>query len=276
MKLESYKQISSRIAMVGELLASCTLCPRKCGVNRIKGETGYCGLDAKAYCFREMRGFNEEHELLPAHQVYLAGCNLRCAFCSVAEWNMHPRIQHCLGIGQIAGSIAACRKNGVRTVIMIGGEPSVSVLGALKILRRMKPDTHIAWKTNMYFNPVMFDLLDGLVDVYVADFKCGRNSCSESILQAKKYAQTVKKNLLAASRHGDLIIRHLLIPGHWHCCAIPILRWIKANIPDVKLSLRGNYAPPVDNSGIPNRFVTNSELAKALDCAHSMKLNVII
>jgi putative pyruvate formate lyase activating enzyme len=87
MELSAYKMVAERMKEVGSELKSCRLCPRACGVDRWSGEKGYCGLDARAVCFREMMHEREERELVPSHQVYFAGCNLRCEFCTVGEWN---------------------------------------------------------------------------------------------------------------------------------------------------------------------------------------------
>ncbi len=90
MDYQAHTEISERVKLAKEALANCNLCPRQCSVDRSAGEKGYCGLDGTVRCFREMLYYGEESELVPSHQIHFAGCNLKCEFCVVAEWNEQP------------------------------------------------------------------------------------------------------------------------------------------------------------------------------------------
>ncbi|MHC4741676.1 MAG: radical SAM protein, partial [Planctomycetota bacterium] len=238
----AYKQIAARSEEVKELLRSCALCPRQCGIDRIAGEKGYCGLDGSARCFREMLHTAEEQELNPSHQIYFAGCNLRCEFCSVAEWNEEPLAADELDIDELSERIAHRRAQGARTLNLLGGEPTVSIYGILQLLAGIEPETKVVLNSNMYYDGRLHEVMDGLIDIYLADLKCGHSACAKELLDAEDYIDVAKENILRAYGRADVIVRHLILPGHRKCCLEPTLEWLAAELPNAKVSLRGNYA----------------------------------
>src|SRR4030042_2656081 len=90
MKHEAHRKAGRRMEIAREALRECWLCPRNCGIDRTAGEKGYCRLDDAVRCYREVLYSGEEADLNPSHHIYFAGCNLRCEFCTVAEWNEQP------------------------------------------------------------------------------------------------------------------------------------------------------------------------------------------
>ena len=110
------------------------MCPHLCGVNRLEGQTGVCGLDSNVYCFREMLNLTEEPGLVPSHQVYFAGCNLKCGFCSVAEWNADPMAVPVIEADNLVERIQTRQQQGAVNLNLLGGEPAVSIYGILELL----------------------------------------------------------------------------------------------------------------------------------------------
>ncbi len=255
-------------------LSECRLCPRRCGVNRLKGEVGYCGLNDKVYCFREMLHRFEESLINPSHQIYLAGCNLRCEFCSVSEWNAEPKAAMEMDAERIALKITERKEQGARSVNFLGGEPVLSLHGIFDVLARVKVDTKVVLNSNVYFSTELFETLDGFVDIYLADLKCGNNQCAVNMLNANNYIEIVQENISAAAR-SDLILRHLVLPGHFECCSKPVLDWIAENHQDIKVSLRGDYAPPVKAEKTPNKYLDKSEYEQVVIYARELELNLI-
>ena len=127
----------------------------------------------------------------------------------------------------------------------------------------------------MYYNSIVDELTTGLIDIYLADFKCGNNKCAESLLGASDYTEIVEENILKAAKHADVIIRHVIMPGHSQCCLKPILEWLADKLPGVKLSLRDNYVPPVQVASSPAGYLTQKEMQTAVGLAESMGLNLI-
>lgn len=256
-------------------LRQCRLCPRDCRVDRSRGQTGYCGLDGQIRCFREMLHPAEEAELSPSHQVYFAGCNLRCGFCTVAEWNEQPLAVGPLDMDWLVGRIEHRRGQGARNVNLLGGEPTVSLPGILSLLTRVPLSTPVVLNSNMYYNSDIDELLRTFVGVCLADLKCGNSECAGALLDARDYVDVARRNILMASRHCDLIVRHLILPGHMDCCLRPTLRWLAGAIPHVKLSLRTNYVPPATAGSAPTDYPSSADILAATNEARGLGLRLI-
>jgi len=275
MNCHPHDEISERVKMARQALVNCNLCPRQCGVDRTAGEKGFCGLDDTVRCFREVLLCNEESELVPSHQIYFAGCNIRCQFCVVAEWNEQPSAAREIDYDDMARKIAHCRSEGAKTLNLLGGEPAVNLYGILELLSRIDRQIKVVWNSNMYYNEIVDELTAGMVDVYLADFKCGNDGCASKLLGADNYIDIVKQNILKALRHADVIVRHLILPGHKQCCLEPILKWLANEVPDAKLSFWGDYMPPAQATASPTEYLTQSNMQDAENLAKSMGLNLI-
>ncbi len=275
MDYQAHSEIPERVKLAGEALVNCNLCPRLCGVNRAAGEKGYCGLDGTVRCFREMLYCGEENELNPSHQIHFAGCNLRCEFCVVAEWNENPMAAEEIDFDDMARKIITRQNNGAKTLNFLGGEPAVNLHGILELLGRVKPEIKVVWNSNMYYNEPVDELTMGLIDIYLADFKCGNNKCAGSLLGVRDYLEIVEENILKAAEHADVIIRHVIMPGHSQCCLQPIFEWLADKRLDVKLSLRNNYVPPVGVASAPTGYLSQEEMQTAVGLAENMGLNLI-
>jgi putative pyruvate formate lyase activating enzyme len=113
------------------------------------------------------------------------------------------------------------------------------------------------------------------VDVCLADLKCGNRRCAAALLDAEDYVEVARRNLHRASEHKDLIVRHLLLPGHMDCCTRPTLEWLAAELPRVKVSVRTNYVPPVEAKATPAGYVTSQEAEAACRLARDLGLHLI-
>ena len=271
----AHNEAADRVKAAREMLHCCGLCPRQCGVNRIASETGYCGLGGTARCFREMLHDAEEQQLNPSHQIYLAGCNLRCAFCTVAEWNEEPQAAEELDINKLKERIEYRKRQGARTLNLLGGEPTVSLPGIIELLSHLEPATQVVLNSNMYYNDCVDELMDGLIDIYLADLKCGNSSCAEALLDASDYVEVAKENIMKANRHAEVIVRHLILPGHRECCLEPTLNWLAEELPEVKVSLRNDYTPPAEVTAAPTEYLEQADVRDALDRARQLGLNLV-
>src|SRR5690606_39255165 len=112
----------------------------------------------------------------------------------------------------------------------VGGEPTIHlpcILAAMAECDRLPP---VVWKSDFHGSPAAFALLADVVDMYVADFKFGNDQCAGRIAGIDDYLAIVTRNLAIAAEQGDLIVRHLLLPGHFDCCYRPIVAWMRANL----------------------------------------------
>ena len=275
MQTDAYKQIDERTALAKETLRQCRLCPHECSVDRTKGQLGFCKLDDSFRCFREMIYRGEEAGLNPSHQIYFAGCNMKCEFCSVAEWNEDPEAAQILDIDFLASQIESRRNEGAKTLNLLGGEPAISVYSALKLLSRVDPSTCVVWNSSMYYNPIVDELMAGLVDIYLADLKCGNDKCSKSLLGCEDYFEVAKQNIISAEKHSKVIVRHLILPGHFECCTKPVMTWFSQNLSESKLSLRSDYTPPAGGVSCPKVYLSREELKNATNFATKLDLDIV-
>jgi putative pyruvate formate lyase activating enzyme len=123
------------------------------------------------------------------------------------------------------------------------------------------------------------ELLQGVVDVHVADLKYGNDDCARKASGIAGYWNAVTANLERAAVDARLIVRHLLLPGHGDCCVIPLLHWLARRLPDVPLNLMAQYRPDHLVAGARRsalgRSVTGDEVAAAQGLATSLGLPLL-
>jgi putative pyruvate formate lyase activating enzyme len=258
-------------------LADCQLCAHHCGVNRLAGEQGLCHAGAEARVFSAQLEVGDELELLPTFAIALSGCDLRCSFCITGAESWNPRAGERLCTVTLAAQAKTAMKNGAQTAMILGGEPTVHLPAVLEIVAALPPSLRLIWKTNAHGTALARSWLEGLFDVWLADYKFGNDHCAEHLAGVPRYQEVVRENLLWASHHSELIVRHLLMPGHVDCCWEPIARWLAANLPSVKVSLRSGFWPAWGAANHPElcQPFSRTERESAWVIAHSYDLRLI-
>jgi putative pyruvate formate lyase activating enzyme len=219
------------------------LCEHRCGADRLGGERGPCKAGPRARVFRHRVEYGEEVEIIPSHLFYLSGCDLRCVFCIAEQNAFNPSIGSELTAQFLASAVAQGRRRGARNIQWVGGEPTIHLPSILEAMAGCDDLPPIVWKSDFYGTPEAFQLLNGIVDVYVADFKFGNDGCAKRLAKVDRYVATITRNLSIAAIRGDLIVRHLLLPGHFDCCYRPIVEYISRELPSAKFSIRDGYLP---------------------------------
>jgi putative pyruvate formate lyase activating enzyme len=234
---------ADRARSARELLADCRLCGHDCGVNRLAGEKGLCHAGAETRYFSAQAEVSDEIELIPSYAIALSGCDMRCDFCitGAASWNPHA------GLGfsavEMAARARAALRDGARTIMVLGGEPTIHLPAALELVSHLPAAAKLIWKTNAHGAAPARELLDGMFDVWLADFKFGNDACAQRLAKTPDYLRVVQENLLWANGHSELIVRHLLMPGHGECCWRPVAEWLARHLPGVKVNLRAGFWP---------------------------------
>jgi putative pyruvate formate lyase activating enzyme len=121
--------------------------------------------------------------------------------------------------------------------------------------------------------------LAGFADVYLLDFKYGPGSCAEKISDAPDYWKVCTYNHLEARRHGELIVRVLVLPGHLECCTQPVLKWISKNLgAGTRVNLMFQYRPEWRAREIPElrRKLSREEMKKAVQMVKKAGLTNVI
>jgi putative pyruvate formate lyase activating enzyme len=257
--------VRERAARAREGLRSCNLCERRCGVDRSAGERAPCGLGDETWCFKRHISYAEELELLPSYMVYLGGCNFRCRFCVQAPQCFDPANGVRIDPVDAAAGFAAVVKRGARTINLLGGEPSLHLHTILEIAAESSESLPLVLNTNMYMTPEVIELLDGVVSLYIADFKFGRDECAEALAGVQRYTAVVTRNLLLVAPRTPLIVRHLLMPGHLDCCFRPAVHWLAEHLPETPFTLMTGYVPAwrAARNGPMSRCLTAGEVDEA-------------
>jgi len=267
------KELDEKIKKSREILESCHLCERRCNVNRLKGEKGVCGV-LESRINSEFIHWGEEPELVPSYTIFFSGCTFKCVFCQ--NWD----ISQCPDSGlEVKPETLAkmIEKVKARNVNWVGGEPTPNLAYILEVLSHLKRNIAQVWNSNMYVSLETMELLDGVVDVYLADFKYGNNKCAVKYSKVPKYWEIITRNHIIAKKQAEMIIRHLVLPNHIECCTKPVLEWISKNLDNVRVNVMDQYRPEykADEYEEINRRLEYNEFKEALSIAQDLGLNLV-
>jgi putative pyruvate formate lyase activating enzyme len=212
-------------------------------VNRLAGIAGECHAGAQARVFSAQTEVSDELCLAPTFAIAFSGCDLRCAFCITGYESWNAQAGEPLNPDDLAARAAAALAKGARSVMILGGEPTVFLPDALALAARLPETVPLIWKTNGHASATARALLDGIFDLWVVDYKFGNDACAGRLARVPNYTAVLAENLLWAAREHDLIIRHLLMPGHVECCWQPVAAWIARHLPAARVSLREGFWP---------------------------------
>jgi putative pyruvate formate lyase activating enzyme len=234
---------AERLDAIRVSLACCQLCLHQCRANRLKGPAGLCHAGASARIFSAQLEVGDELELIPAFAVALSGCNLRCGFCIAGEQNSQAQAGTELDAAGLARQACLALDQGAKSVLLLGGEPTIHLPSVMAIVAALPDDARLVLKTNGFCSAMARAWLEDLFDVWVVDYKFGGDACARRLAKVPDYTAAVRANLLWAQHHSELIVRHLLLPGHLDCCWRPVASWLAQNLPGIKVSLRTGYWP---------------------------------
>lgn len=246
-----------------DLLSSCNLCPRECRVNRFEGGTGYCrsdaGMNIASICIH--RG--EEPSISgPAGicNIFFAGCNLRCIYCQNYEIS-RPDGKCRTNISNLSDALSLIEGILSEDIKAIGFVSPSHVIPQVKVIirglneRGLKPIT--VFNTNSYDKPEVIDSLDGMIDVYLPDYKYVTPSLAGLFSDAADYPQVAlsalkrmyyqKGSTLPLDKEGraenGILIRHLVLPGHSDESKSVLSKLAKEISPGINISLMSQYHP---------------------------------
>ncbi len=235
--------VDLKLELAKRMLAKCEFCERKCGVDRAKGEKGFCGLGSKSFLSSEFIHNGEEASVVPSHTFFFIGCNFYCIYCQNFTISRQKERGTEVG-GKELAELAERRKNASRNINLVGGDPTPNLHTILEMLKFMDINKPIVWNSNMYMSEKTMRLLDGVVDVYLADFKYGNDRCAKKLSKVPDYWKTMTRNYSLAKEHAEILIRHLVLPNHLECCTSRILEWIGENLGnEIRMNIMGQYHP---------------------------------
>ncbi|PVH96944.1 radical SAM domain-containing protein [Periconia macrospinosa] len=242
-------------------LRECNLCPRLCGVNRYE-KTGMCLIGAETVKVNTIAPHFGEEPCFQGHHgsgsVFFSGCNMRCVFCQnhdiahqrngfdltpeqLAEW--YVKLQD---VGQVHNINLVTPEHVVPQVVL-------SILHARDVGKLKIP---IIYNTSSFDSLESLELLDGLVDIYLPDFKVWKDETGKRLLKADNYTQTAMESVKAMhAQVGDLcftgdgiakkgvLVRHLVMPGK-EDEGREIMSWLANNVSkDLMVHVMEQYFP---------------------------------
>lgn len=246
-----------------KLLSGCSLCPRDCRVDRFAGCDGYCGADAgmniASICIH--RG---EEPVISGPEgicnIFFSGCNLRCIYCQNHEISRLSN-RHCgnnYSLNETLDIIEKFLSNGVKAVGFVSPShvvPQITAIIRGLNERGMNPIT--VYNTNGYDKPEVIDSLDGLINIWLPDYKYATYDIASGFSDAANYPDVALKalkrmyyqkgSILTLDEEGraenGLLIRHLVLPGHVEESK-KVLKLIAEELsPGVHISLMSQYHP---------------------------------
>lgn len=265
-----------KVELAHRLLSSCQLCEHRCGVNRLKGEKGFCGVD-RTRVASEFMHYGEESVLVPSYTIFFSGCTFRCCFCQNWDISQYPEEGEEFSPRQLSTLLSAAERQGARNMNFVGGNPDPHLLFILETLREYEGRLSSVWNSNMYYSSQSAELLKGTQDIYLTDFKWGNDRCARKYSGISKYWETVTRNHLTAHSDAELLIRHLVMPGHLECCTFPVLGWIAENLGrEVRVNVMAQYRPCHRAGEYPeiNRPLSPREFRRAVEEAEGLGLNL--
>lgn len=250
--------------MLSDKLKYCTLCPRNCGIDRTMGDKGYCGLDDKIYISSICIHKGEEPPVSGQHgicNVFFAHCNLQCVYCQNYQIsdNKFAADRYEMTLEAAVGKIIAILDKGIPALGFVSPTHQIpQMLSIIEELRKRSYEPTIVYNSNGYDKVDTLKELEGIVDVYLPDFKYCVPVLSKELSDAPDYPDTALKavkemyrqkgSLLITNDSGyaesGLIIRHLILPGEVKN-SLAVLKTIAEEIsPRINISLMSQYWAP--------------------------------
>ena len=209
-------------------LAACNLCPRNCVVNRLEGDKGVCQTGVQAYISSYNAHFGEEAPLVGENgsgTIFFTHCNLNCLFCQNFDISQEGQGQE-ITDEQLAQVMLSLQKAGCHNINFVTPSHVVpQILSALIIAAGEGLHLPLVFNTSAYDKVSTLKLLDGIVDIYMPDFKFWDPEVARMACNAEDYPEIARKALLEMHRQvGDLainsegiaqrglLVRHLVLP----------------------------------------------------------------
>jgi putative pyruvate formate lyase activating enzyme len=240
-------------------LARCEACPRNCRIDRLADERRVCGTGRHAIVSSAFPHFGEEDCLRGwngSGTIFFGMCNLRCVFCQNWDISQRERGQE-LPAAAIADLALGLQRQGCHNINFVTPEhvvPQVVETLAAAIPRGLR--VPIVYNTSAFDALSSLRLMDGLVDVYMPDFKFWHRETARRLCKAKNYPEAARAAIREMHRQvGDLrfgpdglarrglLVRHLVMPGQTDEAAA-IMSWLAEEIsPDTYVNVMGQYRP---------------------------------
>jgi putative pyruvate formate lyase activating enzyme len=272
-------ELDRRALELERILAACALCPRACRVNR-RRELGRCFTGSEPVVASWGPHLGEEPPISGedgSGTIFLANCNLRCAFCQNADVSQRPADHVGRGSGpeDLAAAMLELQATGCHNLNWVSPTHQVPALvRALALAAVNGLSIPVVYNTNAYDSVEILRLLDGVVDIYMPDLKYADARIGEELSGIEGYPAAARRAIAEMFRqvggswetspdgtlHRGLLVRILILPGEL-AGAAESLRWLGEELsPEVTVSLMSQYRPCHRAGRVPQ----HPELARAI------------
>ena len=256
--------------------SNCMLCPRRCGVDRAAGQTGFCGMPAQLTAARAMLHYGEEPVIAGSFgtgAVFFSGCTLRCRYCQNREISL-ARKGKALSSNELREIFLRLIDEGAQSIDLV--TPTHFLPSILPALTPKLP-VPVVYNCGGYERVETLRELEGLVDIYLPDMKYADNALAARLSGAPDYFEVAAAAIEEMYRQVDgaviedeqmrrgVLIRHLVLPGAVEN-SLRVIEWVAETFPknDVLFSLMSQYVPSPDLPAPLNRRLTPEEYEGAL------------
>lgn len=258
LKLHSKGELRQRAEQAYELLVRCMLCPRRCKVNRLAGETGFCKIGARAMVASYEPHLGEETPLsgvAGSGTIFFSHCNLRCVFCQNYEISQDGAGEE-VESSQLAAMMISLQKQGCHNINFVTPSHVIpQILAALVLACQHGLNIPLVYNSSGYDSLEALRLLEGVVDIYMPDFKFSNPHSAKKFCRAADYPGIARQAISEMFRQvGDLefdsqglavrglLVRHLVMPGGLDE-AREIFKFLAALSKDTYVNVMEQYRP---------------------------------
>jgi putative pyruvate formate lyase activating enzyme len=286
-KLEEEGKFAERIEQAYAILEECRLCPRRCGVNRLNGERGFCRSPENVMVYSHNAHYGEELPLVGAGgsgTIFFSNCNLRCVFCQ--NWPIaHQGLGRQISDEDLADMMLDLQRRGCHNInVVTPTHVMPHILNAIRIAMQQGLRLPLCYNTSGYDCIESIELLDGIVDIYLPDLKFmdGAEAARYNRAEAADYPQITQEAIIEMYRQvGDLVtddrgialrglmIRHLVMPNRI-AGTREFVQWVADNLStDTYVNIMSQYR--VDHLAFEYeriaRAITSEEYVEAMEWA---------
>jgi putative pyruvate formate lyase activating enzyme len=252
------RELRRRHAALDSMLSACRLCAHRCSVDRLSGERGFCRAPSYVVYNSACPHGGEEEPLSGSRgsgTVFFTFCNGRCLFCQNYDISQQAR-GSVISTKDLAEVYLELQAQGCHNVNFVSPAHFLpQIVGALVIAVEEGFDLPLVYNSNGYDSPEVLTLLDGIIDIYLPDFKFGNARSALRLARLPSYPSIAREAIAEMYRQvgrletdefgiacRGLIIRHLVLPNDAAASNI-VLEWIAGLDTDIHISLMGQYHP---------------------------------